>query len=109
MDRTYDDLIVSGRYSQEVFARTIADVLLQLIPLKRRSGEFMWKAMEADFEKHRKLNRIRRAKTELGFIMSNFFQFLFDGKYRFHERLGLLVKGFRRYVLYFLPRIKNHS
>ena len=109
VDRTYDDLIVSGRYSQEVFARTIADVLLQLIPLKRRSGEFMWKAMEADFEKHRKLNRIRRAKTELGFIMSNFFQFLFDGKYRFHERLGLLVKGFRRYVLYFLPRIKNHS
>ena len=100
---------MSGDYSQKVFAQKIATVLSDLISNKAPSlgQEHLREIAESCFEKHRKLNRIRRARTEMGFIIRNFFQFLLDGKYRFRDRITLLVKGLQRYVTYFLPRIKK--
>ena len=109
VDRTHQDLILSGNYSQKIFAQKIAAVLSELISNKASSvaQENLREMAESCFEKHRKLNRIRRARTEMGFIIRNFFQFLLDGKYCFRDRITLLVKGLQRYVTYFLPRIKK--
>lgn len=109
VDRTHEDLIVSGRFSQEVFAQKIAGVLLDLIPKKSNTvdSELIWQDIEARCVKYRTLNRIRRAKTEMGFIISNFFKFALDGKYRTRDRIYLLAKGLKRYMTYFIPRLKN--
>ena len=111
VERTYDDLILSGRYAETVFAQKIATTLLDCIPKKSNYGErdLIWQQIETQCEQYRALNRVRRAKTEMGFMISNFFQFAFDGKYCVRDRIRLLKKGLKRYITYFLPRLKKQN
>ncbi|OGV48320.1 MAG: hypothetical protein A3F46_07645 [Legionellales bacterium RIFCSPHIGHO2_12_FULL_42_9] len=109
VERTHQDLIVSGRYAQEVFAQKITDVLQRLIPKKSSyfESELICQMVNATFEKYHRLNRLRRAKTEMVFMVNQFFQFAFDGKYRVRDRIHLLVIGLKRYITYCSPRLKK--
>lgn len=105
VDRTFDDLILSEKYSQHVFSNLIADQLLLQIGQQRKGQE---KAIQQEFqtlEKYQWLNVVRRGATELKFILAQFFKMLLDDKYTVATRFTMLLKGAHRYITYLKSRL----
>lgn len=107
VDRTYQDLIVEGRYSQQQFSDLISAELMKLITHKSRpeSNNCIKENIETINQDYRQLNFFRRSVTELFFIGSNFFGLLFDARYGISTRLVMMSKAWKRYLVYLLPRL----
>ncbi|WP_133126955.1 hypothetical protein [Legionella nagasakiensis] len=106
-DRTYNDLIVSDRYSQHKFSDLIANELLAIIKCRTKSINKidLLSKIENTRKKYKNLNRFRCFCTEANFIFCNFFKLLFNPKYTFFTNVKLLAAGMKRYLSYLIPRL----
>ncbi|GGI80151.1 hypothetical protein [Legionella impletisoli] len=106
-DRTYSDLIESDLYSQYAFSQLVEREILSLVKQPNHHKEVPDISAEIDktLKQYRQLNRMRCFYTELGFIVVNFIQLLFDPKYPFIKKLQVLIKSLNRYLAYLLPRL----
>lgn len=104
VDRTFDDLILSDKYSQHVFSDLIANELLLQIGQRKAGDAKVIQQQLHRLEKYPLLNAVRRSTTELRFILFNFFNLLFDRKYTVMTRLTMLIKGAQRYLTYLRSR-----
>lgn len=110
-NRTYEDLIGSGLYSQHQFSSLVEQVVLDNIhhaEIKQKSLNIP-QQLECVAQKYKLLNLIRRFKTEGYFIISNFITLLWDPRYTFKTRLLGLYKGMKRYISYSIPRFRSDT
>ncbi|MCH9689653.1 MAG: hypothetical protein K0U24_07275 [Gammaproteobacteria bacterium] len=111
VDRTYDDLIASGRYAQSTLSDLVLDELKCLInkTAVASSKSDLSKQYEAAVIKHKFLNQFRCFYTELAFVASNFFRLLFlEPSGTWLSKLRLLAEGAKRYFTYLNPRMKKN-
>lgn len=108
-ENAYQDLIENEQYSQHYFSELIANQLLKEIEGNkgRRSFDEVAQHIAINRIKYRRINRLKCIKTELCFVLSQLFKLLLDPKHSFFEKISVLTNGFKRYLAYFLPRIKK--
>ena len=107
-DRTFDDLILSDRYSQAGFSQLIETEVCNLLKNRPASAgaETVEIAIQKNQKRYQSLNVFRLMQTEAAFVARNFCEMLLDGKYTFKEKMNVLFKGLKRYVAYLLPRLR---
>lgn len=109
VNKTFDDLILSDKYSQHVFSNLIADELLMQIGQPRQGRVDVVQQEFETLTRHQLLNAMRRSMTELSFIFMNFIKLLSDNKYSMTDRFKLLFKGAHRYLTYLKSRFVKQS
>lgn len=112
-DRTYVDLIESGKYDQKVLAVTVDEAFTSLVKSKSQVNlihrEEVVNMVQQTKANYALTNSFFWGLSELRFVFSNFFRILFDRTHPISQKAGRLYQGAARYLLYLKPRIKNVS
>jgi len=107
-DDTYNDLIVSDLYSQKELSRIVSQEILKSLQHQDfHSNNEVTKQIHTILGKNKTINTVRVFLTEFKFIITNFFNLLFDSKYSMGKRMKRVINGLKRYFTYLLPRFKN--
>jgi len=108
-DRTYVDLIESGKYSQKQLSKLVVDELLSKLEKDGFSHySELSHPIEKTLERYHLLNKLRCFCTEIKFIMFNFFRLLCTTPGEISlSRKKLLLEGAKQYFSYLNPRMKK--
>ncbi len=116
IERTYQDLIASGRYDQSLLAKTVTEQLSLLLaktsPFHCTSSRglsagsmSLQEKLNSLKKKYRFRNFIYCSIAETNFIIANFFMLLFDKQYTGRDKAKTLWNGAKRYLTYITTRV----
>jgi hypothetical protein len=105
-DRTFDDLISSGKYLEHNLSQLVNKSLSALLKVNVSYKDELAVAKEVYEQTLRyvKLNRWRKAKAEVGFMFKNLWLLLTSQQNSRTERFLLIWKGLQRYKVYLKAR-----
>ena len=108
-NNTFEDLILSDKYSQYQFSKLIAEKLNILITKKEgyTAKETLADQLEQNQKQYKALNAARLLATESHFVCVKFLSMLNDPKVTLSGRINILYKGFKRYMVYLLARFNK--
>lgn len=105
-NNTFNDLILSDKYSQQQFSKLITTEIYKIITFKTDyfSANLLAVQLLKNNLYYRRLNKVRLLITELHFIINKLWDLLHNPQKSISERVNNLYKGLKRYLLYLSAR-----
>lgn len=105
-DRTYEDLIASGRYAESMLAKAVDETIT---PVESHAVSNMYTCRQSHIDTTLRNTRLIHyyylITSELTFATQNFFRILFDSSVPLNAKAKKLYLGGQRYFLYLKPRL----